>query len=209
MKKDTQKSILFVGNHAIAHLENVRNYFKSKFHLNYIKYKSGDPFEDTDPNKIIINDLEMDYNGSYDLNNLTLAMSFILEQNSKLTKPDLIIGDPSELLFQAFSFARLRENPLFFKKNLNRISKADPSLNLFIYPMGMLCFDIRKEISNLIYVLKKHDSKTFLLRKDEDDLDTIINKILTDINHVSIYDIESDLEGLEHLTGKPKDLIKN
>jgi hypothetical protein len=75
--------------------------------------------------------------------------------------------------------------------------------------MGMLCFDIRKEISNLIYVLKKHDSKTFLLRKDEEDLDTVINKILTDINRISIYDIESDLEGFEHLTGKPKELIKN
>ena len=133
--------------------------------------------------------------------------SFIIEHDKNLINSDIIIGDPSELLFQAFSFARLKENPLFFKQNLSRRLKIDKSLNLFIYPMGMVCQDIRKEISNLIYVLKKHESKTFLLRKEEKDLDHILNNILHELETNSIYEIEEKLEGLEHLTGKPKEQI--
>lgn len=208
MKKSTQKSILLVGHHANAHRENIRNNMNKEFKLNYLSYLGKNPFDENVTNKLIINDIEVDFNGSYDLNNLTLALSFIIEHDKNLINSDLIIGDPSELLFQAFSFARLRENPMFFKQNLSRTLKIDKSLNLFIYPMGMVCQDIRKEISNLIYVLKKHESKTFLLRKEEKDLDTILNKILQELESNSIYEIEDRLEGLEHLTGKPRELIK-
>jgi hypothetical protein len=207
MKKSTQKSILLVGHHAFEHAENIRKNINKQFKLNYLTYKRKDPFDDLSSNKLLINDIEIDYNGSYDLNNLTLALSFIIEHDKNLINSDIIIGDPSELLFQAFSFARLKENPLFFKQNLSRRLKIDKSLNLFIYPMGMVCQDIRKEISNLIYVLKKHESKTFLLRKEEKDLDHILNNILHELETNSIYEIEEKLEGLEHLTGKPKEQI--
>lgn len=205
MKKSIQKSILLVGHHAFEHAENIRNNINNQFKLNYLTYKRKDPFDNSSVNKLLINDIEVDYNGSYDLNNLTLALSFMIEYDKKLATSDLIIGDPTELLFQAFSFARLKENPLFFKENSIKRPKIDKSLNLFIYPMGMVCQDIRKEISNLIYVLKKHDSKTFLLRNEEKDLDQILNKILQEIETTSIYEIEEKLEELEHLTGKPKE----
>jgi hypothetical protein len=205
MKKSTPKSILLVGHHAFDHLENIENNNNKQFKLNYLTYQRKDPFDDLSSNKLLINDIEIEYNGSYDLNNLTLALSFIIDHDKNLINSDIIIGDPSELLFQAFSFARLKENPLFFKKNLSMKLKIDKSLNLFIYPMGMVCQDIRKEISNLIYVLKKHESKTFLLRKEEKDLDQILNNILHEIETNSIYQIEEKLEGLEHLTGKPKE----
>ena len=188
MKKSTQKSIFLVGHHAYAHAENIRNNINKKFKLNYLTFKRKDPFDVTSANKLSINELEIDYNGAYDLNNLTLALSFIIEQDKNLMNSDIIIGDPSELLFQAFSFARLKENPLFFKQNHSRKMKIDNSLNLFIYPMGMVCHDIRKEISNLIYVLKKHESKTFLLRKEEKDLDQILNNILHEIETNSMLD---------------------
>jgi hypothetical protein len=207
MKKSTTKTILLVGHHAMAHYENIRNNLNKDLKLNYLTYKRKDPFEESTTNKIIINDIEVDYNGSYDLNNLTLALSFMIDFDKKLTNSDMIIGDPSELLFQAFSFARLKENPMFFKQNLSRTLKIDKSLNLFIYPMGMVCQDIRKEISNLIYVLKKHESKSFLLRKEEKELDSVLNKILNELENSSIYEIEDKIEGLEHLTGKPKEHI--
>lgn len=209
MKKSTKTSILLVGQHANSHLDNIRKNVTKDFKLNYLNYKRKNPFDENGVNKLQINDIEIDYNGSYDINNLTLALSFIIEHDKNLTNTDIIIGDPSELLFQAFSFARLKENPLFFKQNLSRILKIDKSLNLFIYPMGMICQDIRKEISNLIYILKKHESKTFLLRKEEKDLDDILNKIINELESNSIYEIEDRLEGLEHLTGKPKELIKD
>lgn len=207
MKKSTKKSILLVGNHAISHRENIQKNMTNEFRLFSLNYKRKDPFDEEESNKIVINDIEIDYNGSYNLNNLTLALTFIIDQDKNLCNSDLIIGDPSELLFQAFSFARLKENPLFFKSNLSRKQKIDKSLNLFIYPMGMICQDIRKEISNLIYVLKKHESKTFLLRKKEKELDQILNRILYELETRSIYEIEEKVEGLEHLTGKPKELI--
>jgi hypothetical protein len=209
MKKSTQSSILLVGQHANSHLENIRKNVTKEFKLNYLNYQRKDPFDEEGVNKLLINDIEIDYNGSYDLNNLTLALSFIIEHDKNLTNTTIIIGDPSELLFQAFSFARLKENPLFFKQNLGRTLKIDKSLNLFIYPMGMVCQDVRKEISNLIYVLKKHDSKTFLIRKEEKDLDDILNKIINELENNSIYDVEDRFDGLEHLTGKPKELIKD
>jgi hypothetical protein len=46
-----------------------------------------------------------------------------------------------------------------------------------------------------------------LLRKEEKDLDHILNKILHELETNSIYEIEEKLEGLEHLTGKPKEQI--
>jgi hypothetical protein len=209
MKKSTQTSILLVGHHANAHRENIEKNGTKDFKLNYLNYQKKDPFDDDSTNKLLINNLEMDYNGSYDLNNLTLALSFIIGHDKNLTNTDIIIGDPSELLFQAFSFARLKENPMFFKQNLSRTLKIDNSLNLFIYPMGMVCHDIRKEISNLIYILKKHESKTFLIRKEEKDLDEILNNIISDLKSNSIYELEDKYKGLEHLTGKPKELIKD
>ena len=207
MKKSTKKSILFVGNHALLHSEVFIEAFSKQFEINSLTFKAANPLNESESNKILINELDVDFNGIYDLNNLTLALSFILEHNTAISSSDLIIGDPSEILFQAFSFARLKENPLFFKQNTNKRLLKDTSLNLFIYPMGMLCFDIRKEISNLVYVLKKHQSEVLLLRKDEKDLDQILNAILTDWDKLSIYDIEDRIEGLEHLIGKPKELI--
>lgn len=207
MKKSTKKSILFVGNHALLHSEVFIEAFSKQFEINSLTFKAANPLNESESNKILINELDVDFNGIYDLNNLTLALSFILEHNTSISSSDLIIGDPSEILFQAFSFARLKENPLFFKQNTNKRLLKDTSLNLFIYPMGMLCFDIRKEISNLVYVLKKHQSEVLLLRKDEKDLDQILNAILTDWDKLSIYDIEDRIEGLEHLIGKPKELI--
>lgn len=207
MKKSTKKSILFVGNHALLHSEVFIEAFSKQFEINSLTFKAANPLNESESNKILINELDVDFNGIYDLNNLTLALSFILEHNTSISSSDLIIGDPSEILFQAFSFARLKENPLFFKQNTNKRPLKDTSLNLFIYPMGMLCFDIRKEISNLVYVLKKHQSEVLLLRKDEKDLDQILNAILTDWDKLSIYDIEDRIEGLEHLIGKPKELI--
>ena len=207
MKKSTKKSILFVGNHALLHKDVFIKDFEKQFEINSLTFKSANPFVENESNKILINDLDVDFNGIYDLNNLTLALSFILEHNTKILSADLIIGDPSEVLFQAFSFARLKENPLFFKQNTHKRLVKDTILNLFIYPMGMLSFDIRKEISNLVYVLKKHQSEVLLLRKDEKDLDQILNAILTEWDKQSIYDIEERIEGLEHLIGKPKELI--
>ena len=200
MNNYTQKSILLVGNHAIAHLDNMRINFNKNFNLNYLCYQSGNPFNDGESNQLIFNDVEITYNGSYDLNNLTLALCFMIEHEQSLSSNDIIIGDPSELLFQAFSFARLKENPLFFKQKKTSV-KADKALNIFIYPMGMICSDVRKEISNLIYILKKNESISYLIRKEEPELDEFLKEIFTELEKNSIYDIETNLEGLEHLTG--------
>ncbi len=203
-----QKSILFVGNHAQSHLKYVQKHFNGKYRINCLNYQSGDPFEDKDSNKIIFDDVEIDFNGSYDLNNLTLGLEFIIEHQPLLKNSDVIIGDPSEIIFQAFSFSRLNENPFFIKSDSLETKIKDRTLNLFIYPMGMICSDIRKEMSNLLYVLKKHESQTFLLRKDEKELDLILDEVFSDFNETSIYELEDKIEGLEHLIGKTKELME-
>ncbi len=207
MTKKLLKTILLVGNHAQSHLEHIKKCFSAKYEINYLNYQAGNPFNELDSNKIIFNHLEIDFNGSYDINNLTLGLSYVIKHQPFLSKIDLIIGDPTEVIFQAFSFARLNENPIFFKSVSISSNLMDQGINLFIYPMGMICSDIRKEISNVLYILKKHQSQTFLLRREEKELLVIIDKILTDFNSHSIYELEDKIEGLEHLIGKPKELL--
>ena len=49
---------------------------------------------------------------------------------------------------------------------------------LFIYPCGMIAHNIRKEISSLIYLLKKHNRSTFLIREGEHTTMQILQNLL-------------------------------
>lgn len=208
MSKKLPRTLLLVGNHAFSHLEHIQQCYSEKYNINYLIFRAGNPFNGSDSNKIILNHLEIDFNGSYDINNLTLGLSYLIKHQPFLSKIDVVIGDPTEVIFQAFSFARLNENPIFFKSVTSTLNLINQTINLFIYPMGMICSDIRKEMSNVLYILKKHQSQTFLLRREEKELSVILDKILTDFNSHSIYELEDKIDGLEHLIGKPKELME-
>jgi hypothetical protein len=68
--------------------------------------------------------------------------------------------------------------------------------------MGMTSLDIRKELAQFIYKLKKNDTQVLLLRKQNNEAIAILTSFITQIQTHSIYELEEDLDGLEFLIGK-------
>lgn len=58
----------------------------------------------------------------------------------------------------------LKENPNDFR-GINENESPSDVVNLFLYPVGMMAQDIRKELSNLMYCLKKHEMGLILFEK--------------------------------------------
>ncbi|MFM7758101.1 MAG: hypothetical protein ACKO6J_04120, partial [Crocinitomicaceae bacterium] len=105
---------------------------------------------------------------------------------------------PSELLYQAYLLAILKEDPNDFRGFIEN-ENATEVVNLFLYPVGMMAQDIRKELSNLMYCLKKHEMGSYLIRKEEKDLDALFKLLLNSLTIMSIVELEDQIKGIEHL----------
>jgi hypothetical protein len=66
----------------------------------------------------------------------------------------------------------------------------------------MTSLDIRKELSQFIYKLKKQETPVLLLRKPLNESTEILKSIFTTINSSIIYELEEKIDGLEFLIGK-------
>ena len=150
-------------------------------------------------------DVTIDYNGNYSLDELSFALSVIVNHNKKL-KNTLIIGDPSELLYQAYVFAQTNQNPNFIREEAQFSSKQGNDIYTFLYPVGMVAQDIRKEISHLVYVLKKFNKSALLIRADKSDVSTILQKMLkqlssmNELSKFSVKGVEQLLSSQEHFS---------
>ena len=87
------------------------------------------------------------------------------------------------------------ETQLYIERDFHEI-------HLWLYPMGMTSLDIRKELSQFIYKLKKQESPVLLLRKPLNESIVILKSIFTAFNSSSIHELEEKMEGLEFLIGK-------
>lgn len=76
-----------------------------------------------------------------------------IESLTSVTDRCILVGDPSELLVEASIDAGLN------RKNLDAV--------FFVYPVGMAALDIRKEIAEMVWSLKKNEVPTFLIRFPE------------------------------------------
>ena len=129
----------------------------------------------------------------------------IVNHNKKL-KNTLIIGDPSELLYQAYVFAQTNQNPNFIREEAQFSSKQGNDIYTFLYPVGMVAQDIRKEISHLVYVLKKFNKSALLIRADKSDVSTILQKMLkqlssmNELSKFSVKGVEQLLSSQEHFS---------
>jgi hypothetical protein len=86
----------------------------------------------------------------------TYERGCLKEQIESLTSASdrcILVGDPSELLVEASIEAGLSH------KNLDAV--------FFVYPVGMAALDIRKEIAEMVWSLKKNEVPTFLIRFPE------------------------------------------
>jgi hypothetical protein len=67
---------------------------------------------------------------------------------------------------------------------------------LFLYPSGMVAHNIRKEISSFVYLLKKYNRSTFLIRDKQESSSQILQNMLKkaalsfDLNILEVNGIE-------------------
>ena len=203
MPKFTFDSILLLGNHANLYLADVKRF--SELPVQSLSFKKKDPFLENEPHQLLLNDVSIDYNGGYNLNELSFALSVVVNHNKKL-KNSLVIGDPSELLYQAYVFAQTNQNPNFIREEAQFSSKQENDVYTFLYPVGMVAQDIRKEISQLVYVLKKFNKNAFLIRADKSDVSAILQKMLNhlssmkELSKFSVKGVEQLLSSQEHFS---------
>jgi hypothetical protein len=67
----------------------------------------------------------------------------------------------------------------------------------------MVAQDIRKEISQLVYVLKKFNKNTFLIRTDKSDVSTILQKMLNQLSTMNEFS-KFCVKGVEQLISRQK-----
>lgn len=203
MPKFTFDSILFLGNHANLYLADMKRF--SELPVQSLSFKKKNPFLENEPHQLLLNDVSIDYNGGYNLNELSFALSVVVNHNKKL-KNSLVIGDPSELLYQAYVFAQTNQNPNFIREEAQFSSKQENDVYTFLYPVGMVAQDIRKEISQLVYVLKKFNKSAFLIRADKSDVSAILQKMLNhlssmkELSKFSVKGVEQLLSSQEHFS---------
>ena len=203
MPKFTFDSILLLGNHANLYLADMKRF--SELPVQSLSFKKKNPFLDNEPHQLLLNDVSIDYNGGYNLNELSFALSVVVNHNKKL-KNSLVIGDPSELLYQAYVFAQTNQNPNFIREEAQFSSKQENDVYTFLYPVGMVAQDIRKEISQLVYVLKKFNKSAFLIRADKSDVSAILQKMLNhlssmkELSKFSVKGLEQLLSSQEHFS---------
>ena len=203
MPKFTFDSILLLGNHANLYLADMKRF--SELPVQSLSFKKKNPFLDNEPHQLLLNDVSIDYNGGYNLNELSFALSVVVNHNKKL-KNSLVIGDPSELLYQAYVFAQTNQNPNFIREEAQFSSKQENDVYTFLYPVGMVAQDIRKEISQLVYVLKKFNKSAFLIRADKSDVSVILQKMLNhlssmkELSKFSVKGLEQLLSSQEHFS---------
>ena len=198
MQKFTFDSILLLGNHANLYSADIIRF--SKLPVQSLTFKKKNPFLENEPHQLLLDGVSIDYNGNYDLNELSFALSVVLNHNKKL-KNSLVVGDPSELLYQAYVFAQTNQNPNFIREEAQFSSKQENDTYAFLYPVGMVAQDIRKEISHLVYVLKKFNKCTFLIRADKSDVSAILQKMLNQLSSMNELS-KFSVKGVEQLISR-------
>jgi hypothetical protein len=197
MEKSTIKKLLLIGNHALSINKRIKKIDDLALIKQTLMYKTGDPFLDNFDNFVQIDTIKHSYKNAYNFDDLTYFLKLKFKENTILDSPALIIGNPSELLFQSALTALL--------ENENKAVKS--SIIILLYPIGMVGHDTRKELSSLIYLLKKNAVQTLLIRNSETEIEAVHKIILNDFSMHSIYELENHIEGLEHLIGKPKEVL--
>ena len=198
MPKKTENAVLFVGQRAgqlwstFKELEMCSPQFKSVY------YHGFDPLNEIH-GSVFYNGEEVLCNVEYEKAELkSQLIDYFLE--GVQAKRILVIGDPSEWMYQAFTEA------IHTNGNLNPSATQSENVHhVWFYPMGMITSDVRKEISNLVYELKKNTSNVTLLRKTDAELVGFLPKLIQAFEANSLHSFVSQNEGLEQVVGKTKE----
>lgn len=195
---NSTSNVVFIGNHANKIRKDIPVETLNDYSLKSVEYTRASLFEGG-ISKLVLNNIACDYNGEYELENLSIALNFSLEHLVKNSSNTILIGDPFELLFQASIYAWLNENPKNVKLNSSDSDFSHLTVVL-LYPATMGFENLRKEISHVVYVLKKHKVNTFLIENHINQASAIDN-ILYYFSPESILQLEHQVKGLKQILG--------
>ena len=188
-----RKSMLFVGDHARMYFGSATKVDEIDNDVHLLRYQREDIITN-EPAKALFDSVSLSFNETYSLDGL--HKDLIKNKQHINFNCDVLIGDPTELLFQAF----VKE--LFLIEDLPYFP-----IVLFLYPVGMNSLDARKEISALILTMKANHVLTYVIRNPQD---TFL-KIMTALNELdSLSDfilIENNIQNLDYLFGHDAEIL--
>ena len=185
------KTILFVGDHAQKYCElGISNTYCNAQLLTYQRENiiTGEKA------KLVFNQKDFPFAGAYSL--LGLCKEIVLMKEEWKGKCDILIGDPTELLFQAYV------TELMESSELNVLP-----IVFFLYPVGMNSLDTRREISALILKMKMKNMLTYVLRNPTDTFVEVMNEVNQLASFTSITQLESSIENLDYLFGHDAEIL--
>ena len=188
-----RKSMLFVGDHARMYFGSATKVDEIDNDVHLLRYQREDIITN-EPAKALFDSVSLSFNETYSLDGL--HKDLIKNKQHINFNCDVLIGDPTELLFQAFvkELFLIEDLPFF-------------PIVLFLYPVGMNSLDARKEISALILTMKANHVLTYVIRNPQD---TFL-KIMTALNELdSLSDfilIENNIQNLDYLFGHDAEIL--
>ena len=185
------KSILFVGDHAQKYCElGISNTYCNAQLLTYQRENiiTGEKA------KLVFNQKDFPFAGAYSL--LGLCQDIVQMKEQLLLKCEILIGDPTELLFQAYV------NELMESSELNVLP-----IVFFLYPVGMNSLDTRREISALILKMKLKNMLTYVVRNPMNTFVEVMNEVNQLASFTSITQLESSIENLDYLFGHDAEIL--
>jgi len=192
MNSNLNQNILFLGNRATK--ISARMQLKELgIGFSTLTFNAALPFL-KEKNSLLADSNLLKIDCDYSIEELKNELIELIQTQQLNGSFKLIIGDPSEILYQAFGSALL-ETQLYNQR-------ASHEVHLWLYPMGMTSLDIRKELAQFIYKLKKNETQVLLLRKNTNESIELLNTLITKIDLTSFYELEEKMDGLEYLIGK-------
>ncbi len=188
-----RKSMLFVGDHARMYFGSASKVDEIDNDVHLLRYQREDIITN-EPAKAIFDSVSLSFNETYSLDGL--HKDLIKNKQHINFNCDVLIGDPTELLFQAF----VKE--LFLIEDLPYFP-----IVLFLYPVGMNSLDARKEISALILTMKANHVLTYVIRNPQDTFVKIMSA-LTELDSLSDFIlIENNIQNLDYLFGHDAEIL--
>jgi hypothetical protein len=188
-----RKSMLFVGDHARMYIGSASMVDESDNDVHLLRYQREDIITN-ETAKAFFDTMSFSFNETYSLDGL--HKDLIKNKEHINFKCDVLIGDPTELLFQAFvkELLLIEDLPFF-------------PIVLFLYPVGMNSLDARKEISALILTMKANHVLTYVIRNPQDTFVKIMSA-LTELDSLSDFIlIENNIQNLDYLFGHDAEIL--
>ena len=184
---------LFVGDHARMYFGSASKVDEIDNDVHLLRYQREDIITN-EPAKALFDSVSLSFNETYSLDGL--HKDLIKNKQHINFKCDVLIGDPTELLFQAFvkELFLIEDFPYF-------------PIVLFLYPVGMNSLDARKEISALILTMKANHVLTYVIRNPQDTFVKIMTA-LTELDSLSDFIlIENNIQNLDYLFGHDAEIL--